>query len=351
MPPDSKARALKLLTTVLTALLAAGVAKEGVGAAPGAARKGAAAGPAADGVDEAEVRSRPVVARGGARPVEAPGRPVGTQDSDALQGTLRGMIARGLVRQAGLLAARDEPGPATRDAVRGDAPEAEPPAPVEETKTTFFSRRKKIAVERFEPKIPASYPAVIVLHGAGGIGDDPRSMVRERARELARAGFVALLPHFFDRTGTKFNNPYRNREFFRAWTQTVHDTVTYAATLPTVDRRRIGLLGFSLGAYVAMSEALFDSRVSAVVEYSGALLDELAGQLERMPPTLILHGEADRIVPVLEARRLAGLFEARQVRYEISIYKGAGHDLSGDDGKDAWRRSLTFLDKHLRGGP
>jgi carboxymethylenebutenolidase len=226
--------------------------------------------------------------------------------------------------------------------------DSEPPAQVVETKTTLTSHRKKVAVERFEPGAPGPYPAVIVLHGAGGPGDDPQSMLRERARELARDGYVALIPHFFDRTGTRFKNPYRNREYFQVWMETIRDTVTYAATLPTVDRRRIGLLGFSLGAYVALSEAMFDTRVAAVVEYSGGLFGELASQLEAMPPTLIVHGEADRIVPVVEARRLAALFEVRQVRFEIAIYPGAGHGFADEDGKDAWQRTRKFLDRHLR---
>jgi carboxymethylenebutenolidase len=225
---------------------------------------------------------------------------------------------------------------------------ADPSAPIDESRATLVSHRKRVAVERFVPGGAGPYPAIILLHGAGGPGDDPRSMLRERARELARAGFVSLVPHFFDRTGTKFSNPYRNRDYFQVWTETIQATVSYAANLPTVDRRRIGLLGFSLGAYVALSEAMFDTRVSAVVEYSGGLFDELALQLRQMPPTLIVHGEADRIVPVAEARKLAALFQARQVPHVLAIYPGAGHGLSAGDGQDAWQRTLKFFDQHLR---
>jgi carboxymethylenebutenolidase len=116
-----------------------------------------------------------------------------------------------------------------------------------------------------------------------------------------------------------------------------------------VDRRRVGLLGFSLGGSVALSNAMVDSRVSAVVEYFGSLVGEPPLQLPTMPPTLILHGDADRTIPVREAEKLSALFTEWQVRFEIKIYPGAGHGFRGDDEKDAWKRTLDFLDKHLKG--
>jgi len=68
-----------------------------------------------------------------------------------------------------------------------------------------------------------------------------------------------------------------------------------------------------------------------------------------MPPTLILHGDADRSVPIREARKLSALFDAWGTPYETKIYPGAGHGLRGDDEKDAWRRTINFFGKHLGG--
>jgi carboxymethylenebutenolidase len=229
---------------------------------------------------------------------------------------------------------------------------AEPAAEIDEASDTFPSHGKRVAVDRFAPKAPGRYPLVIVLHGAGGIGAEGRSsMLHEEARRLARRGYVAMVPHYFDRTaGAKLNNPVKNARYYKIWMETVADLVTHASRLPQVDRRRVGLLGHSLGAGLAVSNAMADKRVSAVVEYAGSLvfIDGPPPQPLPMPPTLILHGDADNIVPVSEAHKLEALFGEWQTPYEIKIYPGAGHGFRGDDAQDAWNRTVAFLDRHLK---
>ncbi len=205
----------------------------------------------------------------------------------------------------------------------------EPAAEIDEAKETFPSHGKKVAVERYTPKAPGRYSLVVLLHGAGGIGPDgPGSLLHEEARRLARRGYVALVPHYFDRTaGAKLNNPTRNARYYKVWMETIADAVTYGARLPQVDRRHVGLLGHSLGAGLAVSNGMVDARVSAVVEYAGSLvfIDGPPQEPLPMPPTLILHGDADNVVPVREAHKLEALFGDWQTPFEFKIYPGAGH--------------------------
>jgi carboxymethylenebutenolidase len=229
---------------------------------------------------------------------------------------------------------------------------AEPAAEIDEASETFSSHGKRVAVDRFAPKAPGRYPLVVILHGAGGIAPEGRaSTLHEEARRLARRGYVAMVPHYFDRTaGARLNNPVKTARYYKVWMETVADLVSYAARLPQVDRRKVGLLGHSLGAGLAVSNAMADPRVSAVVEYAGSLvfIDGPPPQPLPMPPTLILHGDADNIVPVGEAHKLAALFSEWQTPYEIKIYPGAGHGFRGGDEQDAWNRTVAFLDKHLK---
>ena len=223
-------------------------------------------------------------------------------------------------------------------------------AEIVESKTSYESKDKTIAVERFEPKAPGKYPAVVVLHGAGGMRPEGFGWAfREYAKHLARQGYVTHVIHYFDRTGHEVVlDPKVMREHFAAWMETVADGVTHLSKQPNVDPKRIGLLGFSLGAYLSLSLATLDERVRAVVEYFGGLPEDLAKGLKRMPPTLILHGDADSIVPVKEARALERLFQEKQVPFEIKIYPGQGHGFIGKEGTDALTRATAFFDKHVK---
>ena len=224
-----------------------------------------------------------------------------------------------------------------------------PPSEAESVESigSFASQGKTIAVEKFEPSTPGRHPAVLILHGSGGL-DIGGPEFREFARELARRGYVAHVVHYFDQTGTTQADVGTIGRSFPTWMLTIGDALDSVGRQANVDPTRVGLLGFSLGSYLALSVACHDPRVSAVVEYFGGLPEPFTWNLKRFPPTLILHGDADPVVPVAEAHKLRKLFEKRNFPFEIRIYPGQGHRFQGEDDRDAYLRSLRFLDKHVK---
>jgi dienelactone hydrolase len=258
-----------------------------------------------------------------------------------------------------------------------DPPKAAKPAaagPAGPARGSFVSGGRRITAERFEPRGAGKRPAVILLHGVGGL-DRAGPVYRGVARRLADQGFVVLLVHYLDRTGTRpQDRPDLEKRFakflrspdpgakewkeirgkFTAWADTADDAVKYARTLPGVDPERVGLLGVSLGGFLATTVAARkELKVGCVVEAFGGLPGEVAETLTHMPPTLVIHGTLDRVVPVKEAYALCGLLHAKKLPCEVQTY-AVGHGFETPTGDFAWfaalsaeRRATAFLHKHL----
>jgi dienelactone hydrolase len=212
---------------------------------------------------------------------------------------------------------------------------------------SFISGGKRISVEAFRPPGEGPTPAVIVLHGASGpvAGNE---YVRRMAAAFASQGYAPYLVRYFDRTGTSYAGDAVIHQHFEVWRQTIADAVDFVLEEPRVDRGRVALMGYSLGAYLAVTQGAQDSRVAAVIEIAGGLDEATRARARRMAPTLILHGGNDRRVEVSEAHKLEAWLQKIDARYESHIYPGEGHLLSPVAALDALSRSRAFLDKHLR---
>ena len=168
------------------------------------------------------------------------------------------------------------------------------------------------------------------------------------AGALTAQGFAVYLLHYFDRTGTDSADKPTIFRNFPLWMKTLWDAVSFVGTQPQVDRERIALLGFSLGAYLSLANSTIDPRVKVVVEFFGGLPREMKLFMRRLCPVLILHGEADTTIPVEEAYNLQKLLEEKGIPCEIKIYPGAGHGFEDEIWRDAGARSLHFLQKYLQ---
>ena len=217
--------------------------------------------------------------------------------------------------------------------------------PVSQSVSQFHSGGQSITFDSFIPGgQQRRFPAILGLHGSGG----GHATMSDPAAMLAQQGFAVFVPHYFDRTGTRGvadrNTAIRQ---FPLWGKTVWDAITHVQQHPLVDPEAVGLVGFSLGAYLALSVAAVDQRVKAVVDFFGGFPKEMKFFMRRLCPTLILHGDADPTVPVTEAYHLQEILEKRAIPYEMQIYPGAGHGFTGDIWQDARRRTLAFLQKYL----
>jgi len=211
---------------------------------------------------------------------------------------------------------------------------------------TFMSGGKPVTAEWFDASgREGAAPAVLILHGADGMTVPER--YRFGSRALAAAGYHVVLVRYFERTGGSGRADWaRMRDDAPFWVETVRDAVGHVGRQPGVDASRIAVVGFSLGASLALAAAGEDARIKAVVDVFGPVPSG-ANTATNTPPVLILHGARDRIVPVDHAHRLEALLKSRGVPHEVTIYPDQGHGFFGAAQIDAASRILDFLNRRL----
>jgi carboxymethylenebutenolidase len=222
-----------------------------------------------------------------------------------------------------------------------DLPSLPPPEP---SIRSFESGGVAIRIQEFLPKGKRKHPAIILLHGSSG----PNWELGNAAQQLADKGYAAFVLHYLDRSGMVAVDPGVSDVEFIKWMRTVSDAILFVGKQPQVDPKYVGLLGYSLGGYLALEVAAVDSHVAAVVEYAGGMAPVIRYVVERMPPTLMLHGDADRIYPVEEIHKVERVLKRKKIAFESQIYHGEGHGFKGQAALDAWKRTLAFFDRNLK---
>ena len=64
-------------------------------------------------------------------------------------------------------------------------------------------------------------------------------------------------------------------------------------------------------------------------------------------PTLLLAGDADKLVPVEHSRNIQTAFEKKGVKSRLVEFKGAGHGLGGEDMAKAVTEMVSWFETHL----
>jgi dienelactone hydrolase len=183
-------------------------------------------------------------------------------------------------------------------------------------------------------------PILILLHGASG-PDIP--LYREQAQFFAGKGYAVVYPHYFDASKPTIVS----KENYEIWFRAITDLVLDLRKEDTSGQRKIALLGFSLGSSVALAVGSQAPPVDAIVDWYGSLPDTFFDRFKGMPPLLILHGELDKTIPVVNALQLLRLCELKHLTCENHIFPGQSHGFIGDALVDADHRTLDFLARRL----
>ena len=180
-------------------------------------------------------------------------------------------------------------------------------------------------------------PAVLLLHGSRGFERKPIAYERYAAALAARGIDAYLLRYFtaadapvFDPKTTRDRREAYETRRFDGWSKRVSAATTAVLARPD-SSGRIGLLGFSLGGYVAANTAARDRRIAALAVLYGGMPDATVPQVKHLPPLIELHGEADRNVPIARGEELVKLAKTVGAEAEFVGYPGRGHGFDFSD--------------------
>lgn len=225
------------------------------------------------------------------------------------------------------------------------------------TREHYTSQTHTVAADVFGPSAPGRHPACLVLHGTFGLLPAYQADLLSFGRALADAGIVAVLPHYFDRTGTPPGPAAAHAiaQCLPDWVSACADGLLFAGHDPRVDAGRLGAIGFSLGGHIAMTLAMAPppgTTLKCVVDFFGpTLAPTLCGSRSLMPPVQIHHGADDDIVPIAESEHLVSELRAvgkvEGLGYEFFTYARQGHGFKGADLVSSRAKTVAFVKASL----
>lgn len=191
---------------------------------------------------------------------------------------------------------------------------------------------------RWGPKSGGAAKELIVLcHGVGADGHDLIELALSWSHVLPEAAFVA--PH----APFAYDLAPIGRQWFslaeiseESWRNGVRRTAPVLSRFLDAESARLGiqaaslaLMGFSQGAMMALFVGLRHASVRAILAFSGMLVDaaSLAAEIRSRPLVLLVHGEADPVVPASASRAAERALGALDVSVEALYRPHLGHGI------------------------
>lgn len=197
-----------------------------------------------------------------------------------------------------------------------------------------------------------SVPAVVFLHGSGGV-----LSARELTYgpQLAEMGVAALVVDAFEARRDRATG-FLGRLLEITETMLVADAyagLRYLAGIPGIDSKRIALVGFSYGAMATMyalnagiAERLAPDglRFVAHASYYGPCIARFERPRTTGAPLLMLWGDGDELIDFDRCQGFASEARAGGSTVQTMIYRGALHQWDGGFGRRPIGRLLNGCD-------
>lgn len=203
---------------------------------------------------------------------------------------------------------------------------------------------RRLNAKRKAPRSGKATSAVIFVHGYGADGADLLGLADPLAPHLPGTAFHA--PDAPDRcTGNPFGYQWfpipwldgsSEAEAAEGLARAAEDLNAYVDGVLEAEGLtpdRLALVGFSQGTMMSLHIApRRDAALAGVVAFSGRLLapERLGTEARVKPPVLLLHGDADPVVPFSDMGKAGDALVAAGFETYAHVMKGTGHGIAPD---------------------
>jgi dienelactone hydrolase len=189
------------------------------------------------------------------------------------------------------------------------------------------------------PQGPGPFPAVVAMHGCGGLWRDNGQLSTRHSdwgERLSMSGIAVLMPDSYG--SRKLGSQCGVKELtVRASRERVADAAAARQWLQSrtdIRADAIALLGWSGGGSTVLAAIRRDRRPAderadfarAVAFYPGCRVQSESASFSARLPLMILMGDADDWTPAAPCDYLAKAARARGEKVELVVYPGALHD-------------------------
>jgi phospholipase/carboxylesterase len=195
---------------------------------------------------------------------------------------------------------------------------------------------------------------VILLHGLGADGNDLIGLAPLFAQILPEAEFLSpnapfpcdMSPYGFQWFSLQDRGPAALVVQVSAAAPILDAYIDAALAARGLTDSDLALVGFSQGTMMALYVGLRRvNQVAGIVGFSGALLagEALPKELRSRPPVLLVHGDADPVVPFDALAMAEASLKAAGVPVETLVSRGLGHGID----EAGLKRAAAFLQQVL----
>ena len=207
-----------------------------------------------------------------------------------------------------------------------------------------------------KPKKEGIYPAVVMIHEWWGLNEN----IKEMAKQLAAEGYVVLAVDLYNGKVGKDANEAREfatnvRNDPDVAIKNLKSAVGFLKNQNNIDKSLIASMGWCFGGQWSLQLAL-NEQLAATVIYYGSLETNSTKLSVIKWPVLGIFGSEDTSIPVETVKKFETALNEVGVENEIHIYDGVGHAFANPSGanyapeqtKDAWQKTIAFLDRNLK---